>query len=81
MLSSDAIATLGKYIIALVILGGSFALIYATPTGTDHTAFTGLIGLIAGWIVRDSAGTSATTNAAKVLAAASPAVGPTDTTP
>ena len=62
--------TLGKYVIALAVIIGGFALI-ATGRGGDNTAAYGLIGAIVGWVVRDSAGTSATTNAIATIAAAS----------
>lgn len=70
VVSSDTLQTLGKYLIALVILGGCFFLINSSGPTVDHSPYVGLIGLIAGWIVRDSSGASATSNAIKTVAAA-----------
>ena len=78
-MSSDTLNTVGKYLIALIILAGCFVLINATPGG-DHTAYTGFIGLIVGWIVRDNAGTSATSNVIKAVAAGTSSSTPTDGT-
>lgn len=80
MLNSDLIATLGKYVIALAVLIGSFVVI---SQDTANASAWGVVGIVVGWIVRDSAGTSATTNAVKTIAAVTPPVGPasTDSTP
>ena len=61
-MTSDTIQTVGKYLIAVAVIVGCFVLLY-TAKATDTQPWT-VIGLIVGWIVRDSAGTSATTNAA-----------------
>lgn len=55
------------------MLAGCFIILY-TQSATDTQPWT-VIGLIVGWIVRDSAGSSATTNAVKTIAAASPTGG------
>lgn len=68
--NTDLIQTIGKYVICVVVLVGCFALL-APVTGGDptNTQPWTVVGLIVGWIVRDSAGQSATTNAVKTLAA------------
>ena len=67
-MTPETIQTVGKYLIALVTLAGCFALLYTVdPANTQPWT---VIGLIVGWIVRDSAGTSATTNAVKTINAA-----------
>ena len=67
MPSGDVIQTAGKYVIAIAVLVGCFGIIYQ-GSGDDTQAWT-VIGLIVGWIVRDSAGQSATVNAVKTLQA------------
>ena len=69
-MSADTLQTAGKYLIAVAVIVGCFVLLY-TAKATDTQPWT-VIGLIVGWIVRDSAGNSATTNAVKTIAAASP---------
>lgn len=69
-MNSDTLNAVGKYVIAVAVIVGCFVLLY-TAKATDTQPWT-VIGLIVGWIVRDSAGTSATTNAVKTIAAASP---------
>jgi hypothetical protein len=80
--STDTIQTLGKYLIAAIVLAGCFVLLY-TGDATNTQPWT-VIGLIVGWIVRDSAGQQATTNAVKTIAASQPTVtttaGPPQTT-
>ena len=71
-MTSDTLQTIGKYLIALVALIGCFVLIYTAAAGANQSEDWTVIGLIVGWIVRDSAGTSATSNAVKTIAAASP---------
>ena len=66
-MTTDTIQTIGKYAIALVTLGGCFVLLYTVdPTNTQPWT---VIGLIVGWIVRDSAGQQATSNAVKTITA------------
>lgn len=69
MNTPDLIQTVGKYVIATVVLGASFVLIYTAQPGSDSTQAWTVIGLIVGWIVRDSAGQSATSNAVKTIQA------------
>ena len=66
-MNADLIQTVGKYVIAVGVLFGCFALIYQGQS--DATQAWTVIGLIVGWIVRDSAGQSATVNAVKTLQA------------
>jgi ABC-type uncharacterized transport system permease subunit len=66
-MTSDTIQTVGKYLIAVAVILGCFVLLY-TGKSADTQPWT-VIGLIVGWIVRDSAGTSATTNAVRTIAA------------
>lgn len=80
MLNADTISTLGKYLIALAVLIGAFVTVTNNPSNSDSAW--GVIGLIVGWIVRDSAGSSATSNAIKIAAASTPPappVGPSST--
>lgn len=71
-MNTDLISTIGKYLIALVALVGCFLLIYTAPAGSNPAEDWTVVGLIVGWIVRDSAGQSATVNAVKTIAAATP---------
>ncbi len=66
-MTTDTIQTVGKYLIALASLGGCFYLVAVAATGADVSQAWTVIGLIVGWIVRDSAGQSATTNAVKTI--------------
>ena len=70
-MGTETLQTLGKYAIALVALVGCFLLVY-TANGGDVSQDWTVIGLIVGWIVRDSAGNSAASNAVKTIAAATP---------
>lgn len=72
VIPNETLNTLGKYGIAGAIIIGCF---YVLTTGGDQTQAWSAIFLIVGWIVRDSAGTSATTNAVKTIAATT-AAGP-----
>jgi hypothetical protein len=70
VMQNETIQIVGKYVIALVIIVGCFLQIhFNTGPGLDNSAYVGLIGLIVGWVVRDSAGQQATSNATKVIAA------------
>ena len=74
MPTSDVIQTVGKYLIALAALGGCFYLVATAAAGTGMSQAWTVIGHIVGWIVRDSAGQSATTNAVRTInAVAGPA--------
>jgi hypothetical protein len=55
-----------KYAIALVVIVGCFVLIY-TGKGDQVQPWT-VIGLVVGWIIRDSAGNSSSANLARVAA-------------
>jgi hypothetical protein len=68
---TDQIQTVAKYVIALTVIVGCFVLIYQTR-GDQVQPWT-IIGLIVGWIIRDSAGNAATANMER-LAAAQPTV-------
>lgn len=70
-MNSDQFQVLGKYVIAVTVIAGCFLLLY-TGKSQDTQPWT-VIGLIVGWIIRDSAGQSATTNAVRTIAAATPA--------
>lgn len=67
-MSTDTIQSIGKYIIATLVIVAAFVLIY-TAKGDPSSAY-GLIGIIVGWVVRDSSGASATSNALALTAAA-----------
>jgi hypothetical protein len=62
----DVLNNAAKYIIALALIGGCFVLIYQGKG--DQTQPWTVIGLIAGWIIRDSAGNSAASNVATIAA-------------
>ncbi len=55
-----------KYVIAATLIVGCFVLIYQGKG--DQTQPWTVIGLIAGWIIRDSAGNSATANVERIAA-------------
>ena len=74
-MTTDTLQTIGKYLIAVAVIVGCFVLLY-TARATDTQPWT-VIGLIVGWIVRDSAGQQATSNAVKTIAAATPNPPPT----
>jgi hypothetical protein len=63
----DLLNNAAKYLIALALIGGCFVLIYQGKG--DQTQPWTVIGLIAGWIIRDSAGNSAAANVATIAAA------------
>ena len=65
----DTIDGIAKYIIAAAVIAGCFALIYTGTAGADNTQPWSVITLIVGWLIRDSAGTSATRNAVAVAEA------------
>ncbi len=71
-MNTDTLSTVGKYLIALASLGGCFYLVAVATAGADMSQAWTVIGLIVGWIVRDSAGQSATANATKTIAAVNP---------
>lgn len=69
-----------KYIIALTVILGCFYLIATSvplPSGAaaDNTQPWSIITLIVGWLIRDSAGNSATANAVRTINAVAPANG------
>jgi hypothetical protein len=68
-MSTETIQTVAKYAIALVVIGGCFAIIYQAPPEADVTQPWTIIGLIVGWIIRDSAGNAATSNMERIAAA------------
>ncbi len=63
----DTLNAASKYIIALALIVGCFVLVYQSKG--DQTQPWTVIGLIAGWIIRDSAGNSAAANVATIAAA------------
>ena len=63
----DVLNSGAKYVIALTLIAGCFILIYQGKG--DQTQPWTVIGLIAGWIIRDSAGNSAASNVATIAAA------------
>lgn len=69
-MSREIIDTIAKYVIALVVVGACFYIIATAAQGTDTTQAWTLLGLIVGWLIRDSAGNTASANTAKVAAAA-----------
>jgi hypothetical protein len=62
-MSADLISTIGKYVIALAVIAGSFVIIYQDANNAQPWT---VVGLIVGWIIRDSAGQSATSNAVRL---------------
>jgi len=64
---TDVINTVAKYVIALTVIVGCFLLVYQGKG--DQTQPWALMGLIVGWIVRDSAGNSSAANVARIAAA------------
>ncbi len=68
----ELIDTVAKYAIALVVVIGCLILIY-TGQGDPVQPWT-ILGLIIGWIIRDSAGNTSAANLAKAQAAVPPVV-------
>lgn len=62
----DTINGVAKYVIALAVIVGAFVLIYQ-GRGDQVQPWT-VIGLIVGWIIRDSAGNSAASDSARIAA-------------
>jgi hypothetical protein len=62
----DVIDTGAKYVIALVVVIGCLILVYQGRG--DQTQPWTIMGLVIGWIIRDSAGASATRNATDIAA-------------
>lgn len=73
-MTREIIDTIAKYLIALVVVGSCFYIIATSATGTDTTQAWTLLGLIVGWLIRDSAGNTASANTAKIAAAGAPVV-------
>jgi hypothetical protein len=67
----ELIDTGAKYVIALVVVVGCLILIFQAK-GDETQAWT-IIGLVIGWIIRDSAGNSSSANLVR-LAQAQPTV-------
>jgi hypothetical protein len=63
----DTLNSAAKYVIAITLIIGCFVLVYQAKG--DQTQPWTVIGLIAGWIIRDSAGNSAAANVATIAAA------------
>ncbi len=63
----DTLNAAAKYVIALSLIVGCFVLVYQAKG--DQTQPWTVIGLIAGWIIRDSAGNSAAANVATIASA------------
>ncbi len=72
----DTIDGIAKYAIAAAVIAGCFAIIYLSPPSSDNTQPWSVITLIVGWLIRDSAGTSATRNAVAVAEATNGATTP-----
>ncbi len=62
----DVLNSAAKYVIALVVIIGCFTLIYQGK-GDQVQPWT-VIGLVVGWIIRDSAGNSSAANDARIAA-------------
>ena len=73
-MTREIIDTIAKYVIALVVVGSCFYIIASATAGIDTTQAWTLLGLIVGWLIRDSAGNTASANTAKVAAASAPVV-------
>ena len=67
-MTSDTIRSVATYVIAAIILVGSFVLIY---TGRGDAAQAWLaVGAIVGYVFRDSAAQASTANVSRIVAAA-----------
>lgn len=66
-MSLDSLNVAAKYVIALTVIVGCFVLIYEGK-GDQVQPWT-VIGLVVGWIIRDSSGNQAAANVAKIAAA------------
>lgn len=71
-MTREIIDTIAKYVIALVVVGACFYIIATSAANVDTTQAWTLLGLIVGWLIRDSAGNTASANTAKVAAARAP---------
>lgn len=71
-MSREIIDTIAKYVIALVVVGACFYIIATSGADADTVQAWTLLGLIVGWLIRDSAGNTASANTAKIAAAAAP---------
>lgn len=60
-MSRELVDTVAKYIIAGGVVAGCFYLIATVPTVDSVQPWT-IIGLVIGWIIRDSAGNTSTAN-------------------
>jgi hypothetical protein len=65
--TGDLLSSIAKYAIALVVIIGCLVLIYQ-GRGDQVQPWT-VIGLIVGWIIRDSAGSSASADVQRIAAA------------
>jgi hypothetical protein len=79
MPSSETLATIGKFVIAAGVIAICGYIIATTTDASNLTQAWSAIFLIVGWIIRDSSGQSATSNAVKTIAATTAASSPTIT--
>lgn len=66
-MTTDLLQGIGKYLIAGGVVGGCFYVI--ATSGGDLTQPWSVVTLIVGWLIRDSAGNSAASNAATIAQA------------
>lgn len=63
----ETIDTVAKWLVVLLTMGACFYLLAAVPTVDPIQPWT-IIGLVIGWIIRDSAGNTSSANLARVAA-------------
>jgi uncharacterized membrane protein len=69
-MTTDTLSTIGKYVIAAGIIAICGYIVATATSESNLTQAWSAMFLIIGWIIRDSAGQQATTNAVKTIAAA-----------
>jgi len=67
-MARDLVDSLAKYVIAFTVVIGCFYQIH-TGAATDLTQAWAMLALIVGWLIRDTAGNSATANLVRAQAA------------
>lgn len=63
----ETIDTVAKWIVVVITMAACFYLLAAVPTVDPIQPWT-IIGLVIGWIIRDSAGNTSSANLARVAA-------------
>jgi hypothetical protein len=73
-MTKELIDTIAKYLVAIIVVGSCMYIISTAPPEADLTQPWSIITLIVGWLIRDSAGNTASANSARIVAASTPIV-------